>query len=81
MLAQVARDEQMAVAPELFGGPVQDDLSVGEDIAPVGHLEREVNVLLDDTSSHAPTPAAYVSRSYVLALANPVSPAASNFTR
>ena len=30
-----------------------------------------MKTLLDDTSSHAPTPGAYVSRSYVFALANP----------
>ncbi len=32
---------------------------------------KSVNVLLDDTSSHVPTPGAYVSRSYVFALAKP----------
>ena len=38
----------MVVAPELFGGLVQHDFAVGEDIASVGHLQREVNVLLDE---------------------------------
>ena len=42
---------------------------------------KSVNVLHDETSSHCPTPGAQTSRSYVFALAKPVSPAASSFTR
>ena len=36
------------VAPELVGRLVHDDLAVREDVATVGHLEREVDVLLDE---------------------------------
>ena len=42
---------------------------------------KSVKVLQELTSSHAPTPGAHASRSYVLALEKPVSPAASNLTR
>ena len=42
---------------------------------------KSVNVLELDASSQVPTPAAHTSRSYVRALPNPVSPAASSSTR
>jgi hypothetical protein len=46
----------MAVAPELLGGLVQDDLAVGEEVAAVCHLERQVDVLLDEENRTARLP-------------------------
>src|SRR5436305_13472191 len=42
---------------------------------------KSAKLLHDDTSSHAPTPGAHASRSYVIAELKPVPPAASNFRR
>ena len=40
MLAEVARDQQLVVRPQLVRVPLQHDLSVGEDVAPVGDRKR-----------------------------------------
>ncbi len=53
MLAEVARDEQLVVGPKLVGPALQHDLAVGEDVAPVGDREGELDVLLDEHDAAA----------------------------
>ena len=48
LLAEVARDQELAIGPELLCVVLEHDLAVGEDVAAVGHLQCQMDVLLDE---------------------------------
>ena len=48
LLSQVARDDELLVTAQLLGSPVQHELAVRENVAPLRDLQREMDVLLDE---------------------------------
>src|SRR4051812_44727577 len=52
-IAEVTGDQQAAVGAQLGGRALEHDLAVGEHAAAVGHLERELDVLLDQQHAGA----------------------------